>query len=254
MVETMTRREFTQKAIGSVALLALMDTLFGRDLLFASPIRPLATKWLAELDQLGRDCKSQKLKQVEWQKKVEELFSKVDLPEFLKYIDFETLAKKGAEHNGPGARSLSVNFPQVEGVPTKLVFGRQVFAMKKGRSIVPHGHNNMATCFLVLHGQCHGRHYDRIEDQAKHLILRPTIDREFAPGGTSSISDYKDNVHWFKALSDSAFVFNIHVMGVNPGLKEPTGRVYVDPNGEKLEGGTIRARLIEHDEADKLYG
>ena len=38
------------------------------------------------------------------------------------------------------------------------------------------------------------------------------------------------------------------------GLVGPTGRVYVDPNGEKLEGGTIRARLIEHDEADKLYG
>ncbi len=254
MGDTITRREFAEKAIGSVALLALMDTLFGRDLLFASPVRPLATKWLGELDRLGRDCKSQKLKQVEWQAKVEELFSRIDLPEFLKYIDFETLARKGEEYKGLGARSLSVNFPQVEGVPTKLVFGRQVFAMKKGRSIVPHGHNNMATCFLVLRGRCHGRHYERLENEPEHMIVKPTIDREFGPGGTSSISDYKDNVHWFKSLSDSAFVFNIHVMGINPSLKEPTGRIYIDPDGEKLEGGRIRARLIEHDEADKLYG
>jgi hypothetical protein len=251
---TMTRRGFAEQALGSVALLALMDTLFGKDRLFAAPLRPLATKWLAELDQLGRDCKAQKLKQVEWQKKVEELFSKVDLPEFLKYIDFETLAKKGEAYQGLGAQSLMPNFPAVEGVPTKLVFGRQVFAMKKGRSIVPHGHNNMATCFLVLRGRCHGRHYDRLETQDKHLIMKPTIDREFGPGGTSSISDEKDNVHWFKALNDSAFVFNIHVMGVTPGSTEPTGRVYVDPNGEKLEGGRIRARLIDHGEADKLYG
>jgi len=249
----MTRRGFAEKAIGSVALLALMDTLFGRDL-FAAPLRPLATKWLAELDQLGRDCKSQKLKQVEWQKKVEELFSKVDLPEFLKYIDFEALARKSEGYKGLGAQSLMVNFPAVEGVPTKVVFGRQLFALKKGRSVVPHGHDNMATCFLVLQGQCHGRHYDRLETQAKHMIVKPTIDKEFGPGGTSSISDYKDNVHWFKSLSDSAFIFNIHLMGVTPGSTQPTGRVYVDPNGEKLEGGTIRARLIEHDEADKLYG
>jgi hypothetical protein len=253
MVEGMTRREFGARAMGSMALLALMDTLLGKDV-FASPLRPWASRWLAELDQLGRDVKAQKLKQVEWQKKVEELFSKVDLPEFLKYIDFEALVRKGADYKGPGAKSLMVNFPQAEGVPAKLVFGRQIFALKKDRSIVPHGHNNMATCFLVLQGRLHGRHYDRLETQARHLIVKPTIDQEFGPGGTSSISDVKDNVHWFKAMTDSAFVFNIHVLGVTPGNTEPTGRVYVDPNGEKLEGGSIRARLIDHDEADRLYG
>jgi hypothetical protein len=63
----------------------------------------------------------------------------------------------------------------------------------------------------------------------------------------------KDNVHWFEALSASAFIFNIHVVGVTPG-KKGAGRVYVDPNGEKLEGGKIRSRIIEEDEADKLYG
>jgi hypothetical protein len=248
----LTRREFSRQALGSALTFALIDLVRGKDL-FAAPIKPFANHWLADLDAVGRDVKSDKIKQVEWQKKVEELYSKVDLPEFLKMIDFETLAKKLDGFNGKGAMSLGVNFPKVDGIPTKLIFGRQLFAMKKGRSIVPHGHDSMATAFLVLKGQCRGRHYDRVADEKEHMIVVPTIDKEFSPGGASSISDQKDNVHWFEALTDSAFVFNIHVMGL-PGNKKNPGRIYIDPNGEKIEGGKIRARLIEHDEADKLYG
>jgi len=85
------------------------------------------------------------------------------------------------------------------------------------------------------------------------MIITPSIDKEFAPGGASSISDVKDNVHWFEALTDSAFVFNIHVNGLKSNPKSP-GRIYVDPNGEKIEGGKIRARVLDHDECTKLYG
>jgi hypothetical protein len=44
------------------------------------------------------------------------------------------------------------------------------------------------------------------------------------------------------------------VLGVSPGLKKRTGRVYVDPEGEKIEGGNIRGRIIDEAEADRLYG
>ncbi len=248
----LSRREFTRAALTSLITFELMDLVRGKNL-FAAPIRPLAEHWLADLDAVGREVKGDKIKQVEWQKKVEELYGKVDLPEFLKMIDFEALAKKLDPFNGKGALSLGVNFPKIEGIPTKLVFGKQVFAMKKGRSIVPHGHDNMATAFLVLQGKCRGRHYDRIADEKDFMIIAPTIDKEFGPGGASSISDHKDNVHWFEALTDSAFVFNIHVMGL-PGTRKNSGRLYVDPNGEKIEGGRIRGRLLDHDAATKLYG
>src|SRR6185295_3430577 len=89
--------------------------------------------------------------------------------------------------------------------------------------------------------------------QKDFMIITPTIDKEFGPGGASSVSDVKDNVHWFEALTDSAFVFNIHVNGLKTNPKSP-GRVYVDPNGEKIEGGKIRARVLDHDETKKLYG
>jgi hypothetical protein len=244
-----TRREF---ALGAMAAFAFFKSLPGKDV-FASAIRPLAGHWLADLDALGRAAQSQKLPQLEWQSKVEELLGKVPLEDFLKYIDFEALEKKGMEFNGKGAKSLRIDFPKAEGVPASLVFGRQLFALKKGRSVVPHGHNNMATAFLILKGQMRGRHYQRHADEPKHLILSPTMDKEFGPGGVATISDVKDNVHWFEALSESAFIFNIHVVGVTPG-KKGAGRVYVDPHGEKLEGGKIRSRIIEEDEADKLYG
>ena len=250
MEATLARRTFTQGAIGSLLTFSFLETLTSD--LFASKIRPFAGHWLAELDALGREVKDKKLKQVLWQKQVEALFKKVDLPALLKLIDFEQLAKKAESYKGPGPRRLTVKFPEIEGVPTQFVFGRQIFALKKDRAVVPHGHDNMATAFLILKGKLRGRHYERIEDQKTHMIIEPTIDREFGPGGTSTVSDKKDNIHWFKALEDGSFIFNIHVLGLQS--RKRSGRVYVDPNGEKLEGGRIRGRRINHGEATKLYG
>lgn len=251
-MSTLDRRAFTREALGSLMTFALLDTLFAGDA-FAAEVKPLTTAWLAELNQLGNDVKDQKLKQLEWQKKVEELYARVDLPDLLKLIDFDKLSSN-VDFPEHGARSLRPQFPEIAGVPTKLVFGRQVFAMKKGRSVVPHGHNNMATAFLIVKGNFRGRHYDRLKDEAEHYIIRPTIDRSFKPGEYSSVSDYKDNVHWFTAADDVGYIFNIHVMDVNPGSGLTTGRLYLDPLGEKLGDGTIRARKVKYDEVNRLYG
>jgi len=46
------------------------------------------------------------------------------------------------------------------------------------------------------------------------------------------------------------------IMHLRPELVEgkPTGRVYVDPRGEAISGGRIRARKLRAPEAYKLYG
>jgi hypothetical protein len=211
------RREFQQQTLGSLLTWSLLNTLLTADA---------------------------------WQKQVETLFAKVDLPEMLKFVDFEKLTRnvKPPEY---GEMSLRATLPKVEGLPTELVFGHQVFALGKGRSVVPHGHDNMSTAFLILQGEFHGRHFDRLEDDEQHMIIKPTLDKTFGVGGCSTVSDFKDNVHWFKSNSDRSFIFNIHVISMNAG---PSGRVYVDPNGEKLSGGRIKARKIDHTEANKLYG
>jgi len=84
--------------------------------------------------------------------------------------------------------------------------------------------------------------------------IRPTIDRSFKPGEFSTVSDHKDNVHWFTAESEHAFIFNIHVNNTDPGNPNKPGRVYIDPLGEKISGGLIKAPKITYGKANKLYG
>lgn len=244
------RRDFTHATLGSLLTFSLLETLFEADA-FAADIKPITAKWLADLHQLGTDLRGEKLKQVEWQAKTEELFRQANLPDLLKFVDFDKLSKK-MQFRDQGEKSVRPKFPEVSGLPTKLVFGHQIFGLKKGASVVPHGHDNMATAFLIMQGDFHGRHYDRLEDLSKHFIIKPTIDDKFSVGGYSTVSDHKDNIHWFKATSKTGFIFNIHVMNVAEGKR--SGRVYLDPNGEKIAGGKLRARKIGASEAYKLYG
>jgi hypothetical protein len=61
-------------------------------------------------------------------------------------------------------------------------------------------------------------------------------------------------VHWFQATSDTGFIFNVHVDSYDPNWPRPTGRVYVDPEGEKLAGGQIKAMKMTSSECHKKYG
>jgi hypothetical protein len=250
-MENISRRAFTRQALDTLVTFSLLETLCHYDL-FADEVKPLTVKWLADVNQLGFDVKDEKLKQLAWQQKIEELFAKVDLPDLLQLIDFDRLTQDLQYVHG--FRSLQFKFQPREGVPAKLSFGKQIFALKKGASVVPHGHNNMATAFLILKGDLQGRHYDRLEDAADHFVIKPTVDRKFTVGESSTVSDFKDNIHWFTAITEPAFIFNIHVMDVNPGSKNPTGRVYLDPKGEKLAGGLIKAPRLTYEEVNKLYG
>jgi len=253
MPPTETRREFTRHALQSLTALALIEglaahRLFGRD------VQPVVDDWFKELHAISKDVADHRVKDLEFQKSLDALYGRVDLPELLRTLDFDRMAA-GVNYPAHGARSLPVDFRGVSGLPTNLVFGRQIFAMARGRSVVPHGHDNMATGFLVLKGTLRGRHYDRVEDLKDHYLIRPTIDRTFAPGEHSTVSDHKDNVHWFTNLrKEPAFLFNIHVMNTNPANPKNPGRVYVDPQGEKVAGGLIHAPKITYGKATQLYG
>ncbi|GIS60336.1 MAG: hypothetical protein CM1200mP2_25610 [Planctomycetaceae bacterium] len=156
MTEQLTRRGFTTKTLGTLLTYTLLEDLANQDL-FAAEVKPITKKWLTNVNDLARSVKNRKIKQVAWQKQVEELFEKGELADLLQMVDFKKLAK-GAKFVESGARSLRFEFPKIEGLPTEYVFGRQIFALKKGRSVVPHGHDNMATAFLILDGKLRGRH------------------------------------------------------------------------------------------------
>jgi hypothetical protein len=246
------RRSFTAKMLGSLVTYGLIETVVRRNLL-GDTIKPVVQKWLVEMSDMCRDLKDRKLKDIDFQAKLEELYKRVDLAEFLKFLDFDRMTQSTKLPDN-GARSLGVDLSKVEELPRQVVFGKQIFALKKGRSIVPHGHDNMCTGFLILRGDFSGKHYDRVEDNADHYLIKPTIDHLFKPGETSTISDRKDNVHWFKAESVTGFIFNIHVMGYNPDNPKRGSRVYVDPDGERVAGGLIKAMKVTSAEAHKKYG
>jgi len=249
---TETRRHFNQKLLGSLMTYGLIETLFDRRL-FADSVQPLIQKWMIELHDLCQDVKNHKLQDTIFQTKLEELYKRVDLSELLKLVDLDQVARK-VKLPERGAANLGVDLSKVEGLPRQLVMGKQIFAMKQGRSIVPHGHDNMCTGFIILQGNFIGKHYDRVEDNKDHYLLKPTIDRLFKPGDCSTVSDHKDNVHWFKADSATGFVFNVHVMGYNAENPKSASRVYVDPIGEKVAGGLIKAMKISSSECHKRYG
>ena len=243
------RRQFNQQMVGSLLTFSLLETLCAEDL-FSAEVKPIVGKWLKDLDKMGKQLRGTKLTPIQWQQQVEALFNQIELARLLTFIDFKRRTTN-FQFRDKGERSMRFKFPDVEGLPTQLVFGHQMFGMKKNQSVVPHGHNNMATAFLVLQGDFHGRHYDRLADDRDHMIIKPTIDQQFKAGSCSTVSDEKDNIHWFKATSNTGYLFNIHILNVKPGV---SGRVYLDPIGEQLADGNIRARKIRAAEAYKLYG
>jgi len=247
-----TRRHFNTSLLGSLMACGLIDSLY-RNNLFAESIKPTIGKWLADLVAMTQDLRGKKLKDVEFQAKMEELYRNVDLPELLKAVQFE---KFSAATNLPdnGAASIGFDFSKVEGAPAKLGFGKQIFGLKQGRSVVPHGHLNMCTGFIVLKGEFEGKHYDKLETHKDHYIIKPTIDSVFKSGGVSTISDHRDNVHWFKCVSDTGFIFNVHVTGYDDKIEGAASRLYLDVDGEKLAGGLIKAPKMTSAACHKKFG
>ena len=196
-----TRRDFNSRLVQSLVAFGLVEALWARDL-FADPIKPTIQSWLKDLTDMTRDLRGQKLTDLEFQTKMEDLYKRVDLKALCTLIKLDELEKKPLPPNG--AANAGIDLTTVQGLPKDTGFGKQIFGCKKDRSIVPHGHANMCTGFIILKGTWRGKHYDRIETHADHYVIKPTIDKEFGPGDLSTISDHKDNIHWFKAMSEGA--------------------------------------------------
>ena len=248
----LSRRTFTRNMLGSLLTFSLVKSLYQADAL-ANPVTPIVRKWLIEMEQITQGLKQRKVRPIEWQQQIESLLSRVELKDLLSAIDYDRLAKTAVfpeDHES----AEDVDFSQNTGLPAELSFAPYFYAMKKGVAIVPHGHRNMASMHMMLKGQAHSWQFKRVSDEAQYLTIEPTIDKVLGVGAVSTISDERDNIHWFKALSEPVFMFNIGVFGINAS-EGFTGRDYIDPlGGEKLKDGLIRARRIEVKEAYKLYG
>ena len=234
------RRDFTTWA--------LLGTLLPRPA-FAGKHAPLAQAWLRQLHERCADLRSATLPATDWQDAVEALFGKVSVGDLIAATDFEKLARRLALPDDQ-ANTVDPAFPRVAGVSDRPYHVR-IFGMRQGRAIIPHGHRNMASMHVVLRGEFHLRHFERVRDDKDALVVRPTIDRTAKPGDRSTISDARDNVHWLVATKGPAYTLDIIVASL--GGKD-WAMDFVDPASATQDGDALRMPRLDVRAAIARYG
>ena len=245
-----TRRTFNQSISKGVISYLLLETLFRTESIGRN-ILPIARHWAIRLQEMCKDLKTESISQKVWQSQIEDLLNNIELNDVLQFIDFEKLVR-GMELPDLGVKAQPIRFPRLEGLDDNVVFVKKVFGIKKDRTIIPHGHSNMASAHLVLKGEFDLKHFDKIHQEKDHLIVEPTIDRVASVGSVSSISDDKDNIHWFIAKKDQNYTFDIIMLDLN-------ARHYDIHNldmyaAQKLNGSQLRVPIMDVDSALKKYG
>jgi hypothetical protein len=246
----MDRREFSKGMLSTVTGFALIDSLLTFNAIGKS-IKPITDDWAIKLNEFCSDLKINSITPIEWQKKIDKLYKQIELKEILKFIDFKNLIK-GFEYPDLGVSTKAVKFPKLDGLPEKTIFVKKIFGMKKDRAIIPHGHSNMASAHLILTGEMHLRHYEKIHQDRQNLIIKPSIDLIASVGDSSSISDEKNNIHWFIANSVSSITFDIIMLDLN---NEPYNIHNLDIyKSEKLNNGLLKVPILDVETALKKYG
>ena len=245
------RRDFAEHILKTLVSYSFFNALIASDAI-GTVLAFDAKQWCRQIDEISSDLKTRKLSSPDWQDQVEQLVATVDLPELLKRIDFDKL-QRHFDLPESGANWMNLDFRGSVGYPEKLSYTTRIFGMQKGRSIVPHGHHNLVSCHLVVKGDLHVRNYERLRDETEALVIRPTVDKVISMRDCSSQSSLRNNVHWFTALSSAAFTFDVFVLDLEKG--HASGVDFIDPeHAEPLGDGTLRARLLEVEEAQTLYG
>jgi len=245
------RRQFCLTLLGTVAAHALLSSCTATPQVVSSKVEPVLKHWAIGLNEYCADLKTSKLSQIEWQSAVETLFGRIDLPELLKFIDFESL-RKGLKYPDLGVSTANVTLPTLDGLPKDVVFLKKIFGLKRDRAIIPHGHSNMSSGHLILEGEFDLRHFEKVSQTKQHLTIRPTIERKAAAGSFSSISDERDNVHWFVATSEYAYTFDVIMLDLN-GKRYDIHNLDIE-KAEKSANGELRAPIIDVQAALRKYG
>jgi hypothetical protein len=234
-----------RELLGTLSILWLARAVRAAD---AGPRSSDLDTRLRHLDEASRALAARRMPPVEWQRAAEQACAGIDLADLCRRADFDrVIARLPLLDRGTSAAA-------VELLPGQA-FTPKIFAMGRGRAIIPHGHRNMVSQHVVLQGTMHGRHYERVRDAEKHLYVRPTIDRTFRSGDLSSISDQRDNVHWFVAESDRAYTLDCIVDAIDDRRGYRYHIDFVDPrNAARESDGTLRMPRLGLEECLSRYG
>ncbi len=227
-------------ALGRRALVTAALLLLGRKA-FAAPSKTTA-RWRYAVDGLFADLKAGELRAVDWQRCIESLYEKVELPALIRELELERL-DAGQKH--PAGLGAVTDIP----LGTPVPWGHKLFSYRRGAQTPPHAHNNVASAHVVLWGQVRVRTWHRVADAADHLLLEPTRDVIAHPGDVITMSDDRDNVHAFTGLTAASATLDVAVSTVDPARSYATpaeghGEIFVDPSTPADAHGRIAARII----------
>ncbi|MFT3840582.1 MAG: hypothetical protein QM723_26575 [Myxococcaceae bacterium] len=224
----------------------MLNALLPGDVL-AGAVRSKARDWLIKVRERAADLRASTLSAVAWQEEMERLAGDVSPEDVCAAIDLDALAKKLSL---PEDRASTID-PVVPGFEGAMPYQLRMFGLRQGTAIVPHGHRKMASMHLVLRGEFRVRHYQRLGDDDAHITLVPAFDRVETPGGRSSISDQRDNVHWLIATRGPAYTLDVIVRN----LEGSTALEYLDIDGAHAgPNGSLIAPRITSEQAFRKYG
>ncbi len=199
----------------------------------AAPLRAEVLEDLRQMNDLAVQLRRGAITPRDWQDQMAVLAAQVDTSELSRSLDIERLA---ATLELPRDRALvrELGFAPLDQALSDAKVHIRLFMLGHGRAIIPHGHDDMVSMHWLLHGALRARHYDRIERSPEHMLIRPTIDRVLRPGMATTVSDDRDNVHWFVAVEGPTFSLGVVVPRLTG--EGPSGRVYLDPKAATEAG------------------
>lgn len=246
----MNRRDFSKNTLMMLSSIATLDLLCRRRL-FADAVQPIANQWLKELQTMCSDLRTNSISQLQWQAKIDEFHSKLPLEDLVNVIDFEKSIER-FEYPDLGVVTTDPKLPKIEGISSEYSFIGRIFGMQKDRAIIPHGHRNMTSCHRVLKGELLLKQYDRIKDEGEYIVIRQTIEEQGKAGSFSSVSDYKNNIHWMVATTPKAYTFDVIVLGLNDKTSEIDN---IDINeAVRVDKEMLKVKKVGVNDALKKYG
>jgi hypothetical protein len=216
---------------------------------------PVLQRWMRRLDEIGRSVRSGAMSPLAWQEAMQELYADLPPEELVAFIDMDRLLS--------GLRYPAERLGAVTNVPWERAEGSarlvpKLFVYRKGSSTPPHVHNHLVSAHWILRGEIRTRTFDRVEDLERSILLRPTRDEILRPGALVTMSDARDNAHWFEGKSELSISFDVPIGDITPDKTyqhpaEGQNQIFVDPTAPPRADGTIEAPILKFEDSVRKF-
>jgi hypothetical protein len=134
----------------------------------------------------------------------------------------------------------------------------QLLYMGPSEAHPPHGHRDLISNQVLLHGRTYLREYDRVQRlDDRTVLLKQRSDHWMEVGDRIRTTEVDRNVHWFGSDGRPSVQLNFFITGYQKwtfdAAPERRGRTYYDPTGEVTADGMIVGHEIPGDEAHQRF-